>query len=254
MNFKLLLLSLFIFNIGFSQDEELDEASLKHVEKIISIFKTNNIQEVSNAISYPLTREYPIPSVKDEAELKSRYNEIFDENLIAEIANSKPEQWSEVGWRGIMLNFGIVWLDVDEGKITAVNYQSDFERKMQEELIYNDKEELHASLQDFDTPVYKITTSKFLIRIDALENGKYRYASWKINKKESSKPDLILTNGKMEIQGTGGNHAVVFTNKNYTYSIFRNIIGREKEPDVTLVVEKDNQTILTQDGMLMVDE
>ncbi|WP_313375146.1 hypothetical protein [Chishuiella sp.] len=149
-----------------------------------------------------------------------------------------------------MLDNGIIWIDTD-GKIIAINYQSDSEKNLLEDLIKNEKQELYISIRNFAKPVYKIQTKSYLIRIDELKNGSYRYVSWKRGSLESSKPDLILENGELDFEGSGGNSVIVFTNKNYTYKIFSNIIGTEETADVSLLVEKNNNEILSQDGILL---
>src|SRR5690606_40506133 len=64
-------------------------------------------------------------------------------------------------------------------------------------------------------------SKNYLIRIDELTNDNYRYASWKIGEKESSKPDIIIDNGKLKFEGSGGNHVIIFTNDEYTYKVDR---------------------------------
>lgn len=251
MKFRLLLLISFVSQIYFSQSEKLNDDKIANIKNIITLFQQKNIQKISNFVNFPLRREYPIPEIKNREQFKQRFNEVFDKKLIDKIAHSKTEQWSEVGWRGIMLANGDVWIDSDEGKIIAVNHQSDFEKKLRKELINKEKENVHSSLKTFESPTYKIKTKKYLIRIDELENKKYRYASWKISKKESSKPDVILNNGELEFQGSGGNHVITFTNGNYVYKVYRNILGEENTPDITLEVEENEKTILHQDGTLI---
>lgn len=251
MKFRLLLLIVLISQICFSQIKKIDTIKVVNINYVIDLFKKKNIEDISQNVNFPLRREYPIPEIKNREQFKQRFNEVFDEALINEIADSKLKQWSEVGWRGIMLNNGTVWIDSDEGKIIAVNYQSDFEKKLRKELIDKEKENVHSSLKTFESPTYKIKTKKYLIRIDELENKKYRYASWKINKKESSKPDLILNNGEFEFQGSGGNHVITFTNGNYIYKVYRNILGEEDTPDITLEVEENEKIILHQNGTLI---
>ena len=253
MKFRLLLLILLVSKIGYSQSEKLDDYKVAKINNVIALFKQKNIEKISNIINFPLRREYPISSIKNGIEFKQRFSEVFDKVLIDKIANSKTEQWSEVGWRGIMLDNGVVWIDSYEGKITAVNYQNDFEKKLRKDLIDKEKENVHISLKTFESPTYKIKTKKYLIRIDELTNNKYRYASWKISEKESSKPDIILNNGELEFQGSGGNHVIIFANGNYTYKIYRNIIGEENSPDIKLEVEKYGQIILNQNGTLLTE-
>ncbi|HTN17640.1 MAG TPA: hypothetical protein VL092_08170 [Chitinophagaceae bacterium] len=251
MKTRLLILLLLVCKIGYSQNQKLQDYKVDNINRVIGLFKQKNIDKISSIIAFPLNREYPIPGIKNEKEFKSRFNEVFDKILLDKIANSKTEQWSEVGWRGIMLDNGLVWIDSYEGRITAINNESAFEKELRKNLIIKDKENLHALLKTFESPVYKIKTKQFLIRIDKLFDGKYRYAAWKINEKEVSKPDIILYNGELEIHGSGGNHAITFSNGHYQYEIYRNIIGEENPPDIRLTVDKDGQTILTQDGTLV---
>lgn len=231
-------------------DDKLAGYKIDNINNVIALFQQKDIDKIASIIKFPLNREYPIPGIKDEKEFKQRFNDVFDETLINKIAHSKTEQWSEVGWRGIMLDNGIVWIESDEGKIIAVNYQSDFEKKLNADLISKEKDSLHILLKKFERPTYKIKTSNYLIRIDEITNNTYRYASWNITEPESSKPDLILNNGTLEFSGSGGNHDITFLNGDYTYKIYRNIIAEKGAPDITLVVEKDGQEILTEGGML----
>lgn len=233
--------------------DELEVAEKDSILRMISFFKAKNIDAISAKISYPLEREYPIPSIKNKAEFKQRFAEVFDNILIAKIAHSKIEDWSEVGWRGIMLDNGEVWMGNSDGTITGVNYQSEFEKQRKESLIAEDKEKIHPSLKTFKLPTYKIKTENFLIRIDELANEKYRYASWKISDNESSKPELVLQNGTIEFGGSGGNHVITFVNGKYTYKVYRIILGEGDSPEIRLIVEKEGKTILTQDGALILE-
>jgi len=231
-------------------NEKLLDDKIESINNVIELFKSNNVDKISDIISFPLDRQYPIPSIKSKIEFNKRFREVFDKNLIDKIANSKIEQWSEVGWRGIMLDDGLVWMANSDGIITAVNYQSDFEKKLRSELIAKENGNLHISLRTFKNPTYKIKTKTSLIRIDKLNDNKYRYASWKIGADEASKPGIIIDNGELEFDGSGGNHVITFIKENYTYKIYRNIMGEENSPDITLEVEQDGEIILTEDGKL----
>lgn len=234
-------------------NDELKDYEIDSIKAVIALFKEKDIDRISNKISYPLYRQHPIPPIKDKEELKKRFSEVFDQILIDKIANSKISQWSEVGWRGIMLDNGDLWMANSDGVITTVNYQSDFEKKLRTNLISRDKDNLHVSLKTFQSPVYKIETNKYLIRIDELPNNKYRYASWKVDEKETSKPDIILNNGQWEHLGSGGNHVITFANGIYTYKVYRNIMGEDNSPDITLEIEKNEEIVLTTDGTLIIE-
>lgn len=152
-----------------------------------------------------------------------------------------------------MLDNGVVWMSFQPGFISAINYQSKREKNIQAELIRKDKEQLHATLRNFKSPVYKIQTEKFLIRIDELSENSYRYVSWRAGVNEAILPDLVMKNGLCELQGSGGNHEFTFVNGIYTYKVRRNILGERDSPDVTIQVEKRGEIIFIAPGSLMLD-
>ena len=234
-------------------NDKLKDFEIDSINAVITLFKEKDIDRISNKISYPLYRQYPIPPVKDKEEFKKRFSEIFDQILIEKIANSKISQWSVVGWRGIMFDNGDLWMANSDGVITTVNYQSDFEKKLRTNLTTKDKENLHVSLKTFQSPVYKIKTKKYLIRIDELSNNEYRYASWKVDEKETSKPDIVLNNGQWENLGSDGNHVISFVNGIETYKVYRNIIGEDNSPEIILEIEKNGEIILRADGTLIIE-
>ncbi|WP_100208580.1 hypothetical protein [Flavobacterium frigoris] len=234
-------------------NEKLEDYKIDSINNVITLFKAKNIEKISSIINFPLYRAYPIPPIKNQKEFKKRFSEVFDQVLIDKIANSEIKQWSEVGWRGIMLDNGVLWMANSDGIITAINYQSDFEKKLRKDLIDREKEYLYNSLKTFESPTYKIKTTNYLIRIDKVTNHKYRYASWKISEKETSKPDIVLNDGELEFDGNGGNHSITFVQGKYTYIIYRNIIVEENSPDITLEIEKAGKIILSEDGTLILE-
>lgn len=232
------------------ENKKLDEGVISNIRNVIELFKQKDVEKISNIVSFPLSREYPIPKIKDKDELIKRFDEVFDKALIEKIANSKIEQWNQVGWRGIMLDNGIVWMDDNGEKIESINHQSETEKKIRENIIAKEKESLHTSLKNFLNPIFKIKTNTSIIRIDETSEGQYRFASWKIGEIESSKPDLIIEKGVLEFLGSGGNHVITFVYNNQSYKIYRNIMGEDDAPDITYDIEKDEEIIFTEDGTL----
>ncbi|MBV1870869.1 MAG: hypothetical protein KUG76_08160 [Gammaproteobacteria bacterium] len=214
------------------------------VTALVEAVKKANHKEISNLVSYPLRREYPIPQVRSKHEFIKRFDEIFDDKIISMIVNSNIEKdWSAVGWRGVMLNQGELWLDY-EGKITAINYQSENEIYIKKQLIENQRQSLHQSLISYVKPILEWETSRYHIRIDELDNNEYRYASWAIGNNRNKKPDLILFNGKKEFQGSGGNHSYIFSNGQYLYKCDVNILGKTDTPGY-LEVYKNGELIVS---------
>lgn len=86
-----------------------------------------------------------------------------------------------------------------------------------------------------------IKTKKFKIRIDKQPNGKYLYQSWGANTKLTAKPSMIISNGELIPDGTGGNYYYNFNNNGYTYQVWRNYLtSSASTPPYTLIVNDKN--------------
>jgi hypothetical protein len=242
---KQLLVIFLLFNIGSAYSQTLDKKYLRVVTNFITSIKSGSIEKLSNKINYPLSRAYPIPPIKTKQEFVKRYKEVFDDDLIKKIINSKPSKdWDDVGWRGIMLLNGELWLDTD-GKLIAVNHQSRIEAKEQSKLINLEKSKLHTSISNFMQPVLLFETVQYRIRIDDLGNNNYRYASWPIKSKMSDKPRLVLTNGRYDPDGSSGSGNFNFKNGIYLYTCFISARG-ENNALGHLIIKKNDKEILSQ--------
>lgn len=228
-----------------SQDQE-EQSVVQLVLPIVNAFKSNDKKYIAKSIQYPLKREVPIPAINNEQEMLMRFNEVFDDKIVQRILESDPSNdWSKLGWRGIMFMHGDLWLD-SEGDIISVNYQSAQEESMKAQLIEQQKSALHASIAVFKSPVLEWQTKKFRVRIDLMEDDSYRYAVWKVAASTSSKPDLILSNGEKNFDGSGGNHSYVFLNGHYTYECAVTALGTDLSPPGVLSVYKGDGLILQQ--------
>lgn len=237
-----ILVILLCVNNMLSQD--LKPEYQKFIKSFIDNVKNNKKEAVAAMIRYPLSRENPIPSVKNKAEFLKRYDQIFDAVLKNEIIKSDPvKNWSEVGWRGIMLNQGTIWFETD-GKLKSINYQSKAEEALKDKLIAAQKGKLHSSIANFKAPVYILETSKFKIRIDDLGKQNYRYASWSAKQAMSEKPDLVITNGEWIPDGSGGNSHFNFKKGNFLYRCDINVLREKDAAPASLVVFQNDKEIV----------
>lgn len=229
--------------------DKIAEKESKHIENLIILFKNRNTGALSKKILYPLNREYPLPKIKNKDDFLKKFDEIFDTILIDKISSSKIENWSKVGTKGIMLDDGTVWLDLESGSIIAVNYQSKIEKMSRNSMIEKQKAYLHSSVSTFKNPLYKIITKNFLIRIDELENQKYRYTAWGVSKKENTKPDLVLYNGQINYDGRDGGSVITFTNQDMVYEIQHSVLGLGgNSSDFILNVTQNGKEIHVEKG------
>lgn len=240
----LVLFSPFVFG--------LDAEYKVHVEKFIKSIAERDIEALSSITRFPLHREKPIPPITNKQELKERFDQVFDKKLYDMIVKSDPaKSWSKMGWRGIMLDHGSVWLDTD-GKLIKINYQSAVETKLRDALIRQGQSRLHPSIAKFHKPEHVWATKKFLIRIDDIGGSNFRYAVWPVSKTMADKPDLVLEKGKVVFDGSGGNHYYEFKNGIYTYRCFVSIIG-ESDSLGSLTVYKRDKQILQQEILKSLD-
>lgn len=216
------------------------------VDRFVKAVAGNDRTVLADLVSYPLRRSLPLPAIKNSQQFLDAYDEILDEEILRAVSTSSiSADWSEMGSRGIMFQNGALWLD-EEGRMTAINHQTEREKRKRAELIEADKQKLHSTLRDFTEPVLEWETAKFHVRIDRLSDGKYRYAVWPLNKKTTEQPDLVLRNGGVEYEGSGGNHFYYFNSGPFQYRCIVNVIGFDKEPPGELVVTDIDEVILRQ--------
>ncbi|TDO83902.1 hypothetical protein EV143_101345 [Flavobacterium chryseum] len=248
---KLIYISLLVFSVQNLAAQDLKPEYQKFIKTFIDNVKNGRKEAVANIIKYPLERDSPIPAIKNKADFLKRYNDIFDVTLKNEIIKSNPaKDWSQMGWRGIMLNQGSIWIDED-GRLISINYQSKTEAALKQKLISSEKGKLHPSIAKFKEPQYVLETSKFKIRIDDLGNDNYRYASWSLKQSMSEKPDLVITNGKWFQDGTGGNEHFEFKKGNYIYECHIIVLGEKNSPPARLIITQSGKEILSQNAKIV---
>jgi len=224
----------------------LEAEYVPQVQALIDAAKAGDRQAIVEQIAYPLKREYPLPDIQNPQQMLTRFQQVFDSKLLSQIANSTTENnWETMGWRGIMLDHGSVWLDFD-GKISSINYQSPEEAKLRDELIAQQKLMLHESVHEFASPVLAWETARFTIRVDAIDNNQYRYAAWAKGKSLSEKPDLVLKKGQLVREGTGGNHSFQFKSGPYRYVCDVIVLSAEESPVGRLYVYKNDQLLVQE--------
>jgi hypothetical protein len=198
------------------------------IQSTVDVFKAGDIEVFAKKIQFPLARRYPLPPVNDTQELRQRYTDIFDSELgkLISTSNAKSD-WEAVGWRGYMLQRGLVWADED-GLIIAINYESSREQALRTALIEADRKALHESLRSFDEPALKWDTQNYRLRIDA-RGEYYRLALWPAGRSFQGKPELIIETGTLTFDGSGGNHHYSFPHGKKVYVCDIEVIGSIKE-------------------------
>ncbi|PZW37577.1 hypothetical protein LX95_02886 [Mesonia algae] len=91
------------------------------------------------------------------------------------------------------------------------------------------KEQILKLNSEVKNNIIHCENKKFTIKVDNLKNGDIRYISWNKPKTISDEPNLILYDGKVERQGTGGGYHYVFKSGEWSYIIENNLMGETAE-------------------------
>lgn len=253
MRILLLLSVLFLLSCNKPQIKNDEPSSTPDyvlvAKEFIELIKKDNKKRIAEKVLYPIRRKAPLSDIENKKQFVKFFDELFEAELLEEIKQSDPNiDWDDVGSRGVMYKSGQLWLDFD-GQLFAINAENKLAKTKRDKLIEEDKQQLHASLLDFAEPTLTFKTEKFLVRIDETDQGIYRYASWSSDKIMSDTPDLILQNGELIFEGSGGNHKYVFNNQAYVYECQVIILGSASSPLARLNVQKDGMVIMTEDAL-----
>ncbi|MGO4709628.1 hypothetical protein AB4Y90_11035 [Chryseobacterium sp. 2TAF14] len=98
-----------------------------------------------------------------------------------------------------------------------------------------------------------IKTKKFKVRIDKQPNGNYLYQSWGANTKITAKPSMIISNGELIPDGSGGNYYFEFNNNGTIYQVWRNYLtdSAKKAPYTLVVIGENGDTLVRQDAQIV---
>jgi hypothetical protein len=189
------------------------EADYIAADKLQAALKNNNRQAIADLIHYPLARTKPLPSLRTDKEFLIHWDEYFNNANVKTILSAKAEKF---GWRGIALSNGILWFH--EGRITSINLKTDAYEKVLEHAKQIDSVKLYKTAQGYDKIVLQCSTKQHYIRTQ-YHGDDLRYFSCKKGADLSTKPELELTSGEFESQGSGGNYTLIFKNDDYTYKL-----------------------------------
>ncbi|WP_162086739.1 hypothetical protein [Chryseobacterium aquaeductus] len=98
-----------------------------------------------------------------------------------------------------------------------------------------------------------IKTKKFKVKIDKQPNGNYLYQSWGANTKISAKPSMIISDGTMTPDGSGGNYYFEFNNNGTLYQVWRNYLtnSSKKTPYTLVVIGSNGEELVRQDAQVV---
>ena len=208
----------------------IDSISKVFIEEFTQAVRQNNRSAIAKMIAYPLSQPYPLQDIANEKEFIKHYNRIFPKSLLQRLDTSTMDDWSQVGWRGIMFCNGHIWIDLfDSGvKIRTVNSDIDDNPQLYTDLE-NARQKERALLGITDTHIipfacYLSKDSTTLIHFthDTVDGESYTtiyYNSHQIDWKLQANSQLKLRCSH-EIQGSCANDFYKATLNNDTIEIW----------------------------------
>ena len=194
-----------------------EQGDVSVVNRFIALVRDGDRQRLAEQISFPLRRKHPLPDISRD-QFIDRHEQIVDDEFVRLVVSSTNDDCGRVGSRGLQLHNGLVWFSED-GWISSINYESEFEERERRRLIELERLELHDSLRSYREPVLEWETCTYRVRVDRVDGG-YRYAAWSVDQSHDREPDIIIEHGTHNMEGTLGDHGYFFSNGQYKYILF----------------------------------
>ncbi len=119
-------------------EHPIDSLSQIFIEDFTQAVQQNNRSAIAKMIAYPLHQPYPLQDIANEKEFIKHYNRIFPKSLLQRLDTSTMDDWSRVGWRGIMFCNGHIWIDLYDCDVKIRTVNSDID----------DNPQLHTALEN----------------------------------------------------------------------------------------------------------
>lgn len=231
---------------GFSQENNLSASVVENIKSLTALFEEENRDGIAKRVVYPLKRDYPLPDITTEFEFASKFEQLFSPEFSAKISHSVIEEYTDMGWKGIMFDLGRLWLN-EEGNIIKIYDQTESEKKAREAIIQAGKKELHKSVKKYYEPYAIIKVGEETWRVDRKNDQVMRLAKWTGGKTMAEMPDTVLE-GVEDIQGTIRSRVLYFLDKKTHGSITILMDDLESNvPNQVSIIVKDsaeNETTL----------
>jgi hypothetical protein len=158
----------------------LDSITQAFIREFTKNVCQDNRQAVAQMISYPFSQPYPLKSINNEKELLEHYDRVFSEELREKLESSTINDWSQMGWRGVMFGDGDIWLDrysVDTVLLRGITmYGSEMDKAI--ELLKDSEREILGLPSHYNpNDAYLTTDSTTLIKFayDLIDQQLYAF-------------------------------------------------------------------------------
>ncbi|MDE5887638.1 MAG: hypothetical protein K2H46_08640 [Muribaculaceae bacterium] len=232
--FSLLPLSLTLFACGSDKGkEQISRPDLpEEVRPVAEAIENESPERFASSVTYPIERPYPLPDVKDSAEMVKYYDKMIDAPLKQAVKEQPDSAWQQEGWRGWTLENG-AYFWIDAGKIYEITYISKKETQMLDSLQNLEISSLEPSMRKDWIPVACVTdsVSGAIFRIDSRHDSDppvYRLAGYSAEDDLSGEPTIMLY-GTLDLEGSMGNRYYRFSDDQGTTAEYAPDISEEED-------------------------
>ncbi|MCH1917911.1 hypothetical protein L9G15_00525 [Shewanella sp. A3A] len=244
--------------LSYSGDASREHYLYESSQQVLAWIQANDVAALADSVNYPVTigGSEPEVSIHDADEFTRYFPHLFTETLRQQLRDSTQPS---ITWRGARVADGALWLtdicDDDQCQQVTVAitsfyspefYQQPFGRQAQQRLQQRMAADLPEELLPIKQNNLLWQTKNYLVRVDTLTDGQLRYAVWSAGNAMNSKPDLVLHNGEMHYDGSGGNYYYLFANGKYVYRLDVVILGTAESPAGYLRVTRGERTLVEQ--------
>lgn len=214
-------------NCVYKDAGELEDTHI--VNRFIRSVAAGDQGGLAEIVSFPLPRNYPLPSIQTAQEFVQLYDEMIDEEFTRTIAASDQYDCGRQGWRPLSIvrsdanepergGVPLVWFDAG-GNVARIWHETEIASRRRTQLVEVERNQLHPSLSEYVYPVLEWETCTHRVRIDDLGNA-FRYAAWRVDRFRNDEPDIVMTNGELVSEGTEGHRYFIFQNSEYKYLVY----------------------------------
>lgn len=214
-------------NCVYKDAGELEDTHI--VNRFIRSVAAGDQGGLAEIVSFPLPRNYPLPSIQTAQEFVQLYDEMIDEEFTRTIAASDQYDCGRQGWRPLSIvrsdanepergGVPLVWFDAG-GNVARIWHETEIASRRRTQLVEVERNQLHPSLSEYVYPVLEWETCTHRVRIDDLGNA-FRYAAWRVDRFRNDEPDIVMKNGELVSEGTEGHRYFIFQNSEYKYLVY----------------------------------
>lgn len=216
---------------------------------LAAALKKGDKAAVADMVQYPLSREQPLPPIRNKEEFIQNYEDFFNLGSTPVVIASCDDIIDKDGVNGTYGTArGEVWVS-EEGMIIRINVVTDQQQKKAAAAREEEKKTLYPAIRGYSRVYMECRTKQHFVWVFEKKEKIY-YAAWDLSSPDEKVnmhriPNLFLE-GEVSEHGSSGNTTFTFKNSKYAYDVEYIVIGTENDHD-DIVISKNGEVIRTED-------